>query len=370
MNAAWSMLPSLITGTESQWLDAPALLPALSVQPKGTFTLSKLQPDSTYYVRAHLRLPAQDEGGAWTWKPLTDEAGVCFTTITSAAVQARQAAGSAKVAASQARAEARLAHSAQERRNSAVVQARAQSAAAAPDAVATQSVHALQEARALCRPGSIAERQARLMGSGGSTSKPSAAATSSGGAGSDTAAQLDAVHQLKQQLARAQAQLGQAQAQLDHSAAQPAAMEAKLQQLAARERELRIQLDDFSTPESWGALEAQLREEGFQRGDVRLVLSLFEGHDAAFKRRLLQRIDELVQRTGMPRMYVREAAAVYELRVNGSQDVSVQAVLQGAQVPAALQGATAEASAGDDTEPIVAFIAAWVQVHYPDAASK
>ncbi len=147
-------------------------------------------------------------------------------------------------------------------------------------------------------------------------------------------------------------------------------MEAKLQQMAARERELRIQLDDFSTLGSWGALEAQLREEGFQRGDVRLVLSLFEARGAHFKRRLLARIDELVQRTGMPRMYVREAAAVYELRVNGGQDVSVRAVLQGAQddTPPALQGASAEASAGDDTDAVVAFIEAWVQVHYPAAA--
>jgi len=362
------MLTSMMPGAVSQWEAAPDVLPALSLQPKGSYTLRGLEPNNTYYVRGHIGLPSTGSD-ALEWKPIMSADGVPFATLTSEAVQQRTAAAAAKVEASKARALERQVHSAEKRRSSATAQARAQSITARADAVATQSVHALQEARTLCKPGSIAARQARLIG-GSAASKPAPAAASGG---SDAQVYLQEMEQLKEQLAQAQAALGSVQAKLNHSSAQPAAMEAKLQQMAAQERELRIQLDDFSTPGPWSALEQELRAEGFQRGDVRLVLSLFESQDAAFKRQLLSRIDDLVTQSGMPRMYVREAAAVYELRVNGGQDVSVRAVLQGQEgddVPAALQGATASidaGDAGDGTDTVLAFIRAWVQVHYPEA---
>ncbi len=356
-------------GSTPEWVDAPALLPALSLQPKGKYCLRGLQANCTYYIRAYLGLPKAEGKEGWDWRLLCKEEGVEVATLTTAAVQERQAAAAEKLAASEARAAAKRTESAQQRRQSLQVQARAKGAAVKSDAVSTQSVNALQEARALCAPGSIAARQAKLM-AGGKRAAAAPAASSS----SDATADIQEVQRLREKLSAAQAQLDTVQAQLDHSRAQPAAMEAQLQQLAARERELRIQLDDLETPSSWGQLEQELLAEGFARPDVRLVLSLFEAKDADFKRKLLQRIDELVEKSGVPRKYVREAAAVYELRVNGGQDVSVDAVLGGAgehSVPEALRGASASLVGGDsgqETDGVLAFISAWVQVHYPDSA--
>lgn len=321
-----------------------------------TFTVTGLDSGYEVQVRVFAGTKVPDTGEV-TWGPASEVA--TFTTLTEAALKAREESRSAKLQESQQAA----------RRKSAALKARAEAdrqvaqraPSSKPHAAAGEGTAPREEVASL-EPGRVSDIINKFGGGRVAREAQAAQAPEADHAG-DAEAFKAVVQQLKEELQAAQDKIQSMSEDLQASSGAAVEGRRALEGFAAHKHMLTMQLEALQKPGPAPELEAALVKDGHDRGTVRFVLDVLTTDEAA-ARRVLDAVQTL-EGAGLPKAGVKEAVAVFFARKSHGQSVAPESAVGDAGQDAAA-AAVGEAAGEDESAQLLAFAKAWVAAYHSD----